>query len=74
MKNTMRKSPYDKVLAFVGWDTDGNLRIEEENGWETAIAWGADPVLFEFCVPEKQRPDRREKKAPIPVVLDGYKV
>jgi hypothetical protein len=63
---------YDTVLAMIGWDVDGNLRIEEDNGWESPIAWAVPPVNFEFFVPKAQRPENRKKKAPVPVFLDQY--
>jgi len=63
---------YDKVLALVGWDVNGDLRIEEDRGWDSPISWAVPPVLYEFCVPAAQRPANRPKKAPLTVVLDQY--
>jgi hypothetical protein len=63
---------YDSVLALIGYDTDGNVRIVEDDGWiEQAIPWAADPSRIELRLPAAARPENRAKKSPFVVHLKG---
>jgi hypothetical protein len=70
--STAQNTDLDSVMALLGYDQTGNLRVVEADGWwEQAIAWAADPVRLRIRLPVLARPANRAKKPPITVDLTG---
>lgn len=67
----INQEDYDSVLALIGWDRDGKLRIAEDSEWEEDIEWMGEPMNVRLHLPKARHPNRREKGRVLDVYLHG---